>query len=109
RGVGDRLHPQGLPDPGRPRIEGTVVALPLRLLPPWLGRPVVVAGAHHDRHPLSRPDDAVEVTREGREAPAVPPYLDAVRPHSGVVIDRLQMEEHAAPAPGCGDDHCPAV
>ena len=106
---GHRLQPHRLPDPGGAHVDGPARAVLPRLLAARLRALAGVAGADGDHRRVSGRRHAVQVAGEGREPAAVAPHLDPVHPHGGVVVDRLEVQQHAPARPGGGNGHAAAV
>src|SRR6266545_3630165 len=86
------FQPDGLPDPGRPRVVATTVEVVRRLLAARLNAVPAVTRTYDDQRFLTGPGDFAQVRAERREPAAVPHHLDAVDPHRRVVVDGLEVQ-----------------
>ena len=93
RGARDHLHPDGLPDAGRPRIpDGMRRDLPV-LLAARFGEVVRVVFGANDELDRGLIGASGDVERERRIAALVAAEASAVDPDGGVVVDRAEVQQ----------------
>ena len=109
RALGHGFQPDRLPDAGGADVDRASGAVFAGLLAARLRRAVIVARAHDDRDRLAGLGDTAQVAGEGRKAAAMAPDFHAVDPHGRIVIDRLEVQQHAPPGPVGRDRHLAPV